>query len=73
MTRLTRHARNRLRLYRLTEHEVINAHTRPDRFTPMGHGEQHAWKQIPRGWLRVTFVEEHRDQVVITVTIPEEG
>lgn len=73
MTRFTRHARHRMRLYRLTDDEVINALTQPDRLTPTGHGEQHAWKQIPTGWLRITFAEEHQDEVVITVTIRRHG
>ena len=54
MIRFTRHARNRMRLYHLTEAEVSDGVHQPDSVTPTSHGEQHAWKPIPRGWLRVT-------------------
>jgi len=73
MIRFTRHARNRMRLYDLTEIDVTEALSQPDRLTPTSHGEQHAWQHIPRGWLRVTYVEEHQTVVVITVTVRRRG
>jgi Domain of unknown function (DUF4258) len=73
MIRFTRHARNRMRLYQLTEADVTGALRQPDRVTPTSHGEQHAWKHIPRGWLRVTSVEENQILIVITVTVRRRG
>ena len=55
-----------MRLYRLTEDEVTEALQQPERVTPTSHGEQHAWKQIPRGWLRVTYTQQ--DQVTVVIT-----
>jgi hypothetical protein len=37
----------------------------PDGVTPTRHGEQHVWKHIPRGWLRVTSVEADQTTIVI--------
>jgi hypothetical protein len=74
MIRFTRHARNRMRLYRLTEADVSDALRQPHHVTPTSRGEQHAWKHVPTGWLRVTYVEEHQTLVVvITVTVRRRG
>jgi Domain of unknown function (DUF4258) len=73
MIRFTRHARNRMRLWRLTEAEVTEALRTPDQVTPSSHGERHAWKQTARGWLRVTSVQEDETFVVITVTVRRRG
>ena len=73
MLRFTRHARNRMRLYRLTQAEVTDALHQPDRVTPTSHGEKHVWKQLPRGWLRVTYSEEGLVTVVMTVTVRRRG
>ena len=73
MIRFTRHARNRMRLYRVTQAEVTDALRQPDRVTPTSSGEQHAWKQIPRGWLRVTYAQEGQGSLVITVTVGRRG
>jgi hypothetical protein len=55
MLRFTRHIRHYIRLYRLTEAEMTEALHQPDHVTPSGHGEKHAWKQLLKGWLRVTY------------------
>ena len=73
MIRFTHHARNRMRMYHLTEAEVSDALRQPDGVTPTRHGEQHAWKHIPRGWLRVTCVKEDQTTIVITVTVRRRG
>jgi hypothetical protein len=73
MIRLTRHARNRMRLYHVTPAEVTNALRQPDGVTPSSSGAQHAWKQIPRGWLRVTSIQEGQYTLVITVTVRRRG
>jgi hypothetical protein len=73
MRRFTRHARNRMRLYHLTEAEVSDAVRQPDRVTSTCHGEPHAWKPIPRGWLRITCVKADQTTIVITVTVRRRG
>ena len=55
MLRFTRHIRHYICLYRLTEAEMTEALHQPDQVTPSGHGEKHAWKQLLKGWLRVTY------------------
>jgi Domain of unknown function (DUF4258) len=73
MIRFTRHARNRMRMYHLTEAEVSDALRQPECVTPTRYGERHAWRHIPRGWLRVTFVKEDQTTIVITVTVRRRG
>jgi hypothetical protein len=73
MIRFTRHARNRVRLYHLTEADVSDALRQPDGVTPSSHGEQHAWKHTSRGWLRVTHVKEGQTTIIITVTVRRRG
>jgi len=65
---ITRHARNRMRLWHLTEADVMRILTQPDRVKPSRRGRQHAWQQTARGWLRVTYAEEGETRVVVTVT-----
>jgi hypothetical protein len=52
MIRFTRHARNRMHLWRLMEAEVTEALRTPDRVTPSSYDENHAWKHTAQGWLR---------------------
>jgi hypothetical protein len=67
--RFTRHARNRLRLWKLSEADVTEVLRRPDRTTPTSHpGRTNAWKRVGDRWLRVTFTVEGETTVVITVT-----
>lgn len=73
MIRLTRHARNRMRLWQLTETEVTEALRHPEQVTPSSHGQRHAWKQTAQGWLRVTYAEEDETFIVITVTVRRRG
>ncbi len=70
---LTRHARNRMRLWHLTEADVTRVLTQPDRVTPSRHERQHAWQQTASGCLRVTYAEEGGIRVVVTVTVRRRG
>ena len=66
---LTRHARNRMRLYQITFEEVTKVLGQPSFVQPAEHGKRHAWGQTERGRiLRVTFKEESDRCVIITVT-----
>jgi hypothetical protein len=40
---------------------------------PFTNGEKHAWKQIPTGWLCMTYTEEGSVTVRSTVTIRRRG
>jgi hypothetical protein len=73
MIRFTRHARNRMRLWRLTEAVVTEALRQPDQVTPSSQGQRHAWKQHAAGWLRVTYSQEDQTLMVITVTVRRRG
>ena len=66
---LTRHARNRMRLYDITVEEVQRVLANPERVLGGAFERQHAWKRRAHGsWLRVTFKDEGTRRVVITVT-----
>ena len=66
---LTRHARNRMRLYDIPLEEVEALLEHPDQVTVGAFGRQHVWKRRePGGWLRVIFKDEGVRRMVITVT-----
>ena len=66
---LTRHARNRMRLYAIEHGEVEETVVRPEHVVLGEFGRQHAWKRRAQGaWLRVTFKDEAHRRIVITVT-----
>ena len=66
---VTRHARNRMRLYEIAEEEMRAALADHEQVTAGAFGRQHAWKpRVHGGWLRVTFKDEGIRRVVITVT-----
>ncbi|MDP3722373.1 MAG: hypothetical protein Q8R91_02615 [Candidatus Omnitrophota bacterium] len=66
---VTRHARNRMRLYEIPHDMVERALEQPDDVTTGMLGASHAWKRVaPRTWLRVTFTTEGARRIVITVT-----
>ena len=66
---LTRHARNRMRLYKIMEADVKTTLEAPGEIVSGASGSEHAWRQITKNqWLRVTFKIEGNRKVVITVT-----
>jgi hypothetical protein len=71
--RYERHARRRMRLYRVAEQEVAQVLASPDALTPAGQGRTNAWKRRGDDWLRVTFLAEGEDTVIITVTPRRRG
>jgi len=65
----TRHARNRMRLYKIAEADVQAALAQPEHVTEGEFDARHAWRQTAaERWLRVTFAVEATRTVVITVT-----
>jgi hypothetical protein len=67
--RFTRHARNAMRFWRLTESDILPVIAEPDTLALSVKGRLNAWKQTPKGLLRVTYISELDQLVVITVTI----
>lgn len=68
-----RHARNRLRYWKLTRSDVEHALSEPDRVTPSKSGRFNAWKRTEYGWLRITYIDEVDRRVIITVTVRDKG
>lgn len=68
-----RHARNRLRYWKLSHEEIEKALSEPDKITPSRSGRSNAWKLVDAGWLRVTFIDEVDRRVIITVTVRDKG
>lgn len=68
--RISRHARNQIRYWRLTDDDVIGALDAPDAVTPSIKGRSNAWKQTDDYLLKVTFIEERDALVVVTVGLP---
>jgi len=69
----TRHARNRLRFYRLSQDAAVEVLNAPGQVTPRYHGRMNAWKRMPGGWLRITYIDEGEVRVVVTVTLRPRG
>ena len=63
----TRHARNRMRLYRITRNEVELALEDPDFLELDADNHLNATKVIASRIIRVTYVEEESQTVIITV------
>lgn len=70
---LSRHAKNRMRLWELDPTDVLAALAAPDRVTPSRGGRHHAWQYSRARWLRVTYADEGGTRVVITVTVRRHG
>jgi len=71
--RYSRHARNRLRLWRLNPDVVADVINEPEAVTPSVRGRCNAWKRVERRWVRVTFVDEGAEIAVVTVTVRRQG
>ena len=57
----TRHARNRMRLHRITESEVELAIRKPEHPEPSVEGRSNAWMEASGKFLRVTYIELERN------------
>ena len=64
----TRHARNRMRQYRITRDEVELILSAPDFLEPDEDNHLNATKVVEDRIIRVTYVEEENRTVIITVT-----
>lgn len=73
MLRLTRHARNRLRSWRLNESAVSDTVVTPDHVSPTRENRLNAWKRLGEHWLRVTYMLDGSDIVASIVTLRRRG
>jgi len=69
----TRHAKNRMRLHRITEAEIESAIGNPDFIEPSSDGKLNAWKRVLEKYLRVTFKEESGKFLVISAVKKKKG
>jgi len=68
-----RHARNRMRLHRITEKEVESALRNPEHLEPSVEGRLNAWMEISEKFLRVTYKEEKDNFLVISAVKKRKG
>lgn len=71
--KLTRHAKNRMRMHGITEAEVDSAIERPDFTEPSVEGRVNVWKKVDDKFLRVTFKDEQRRVLIITAVKKKKG
>jgi hypothetical protein len=69
----TRHARNRMRLHRITESEIESTINNPDFSKPSSEDRFNVWKKIDEKFLRVTYKEESNRILVITAVKKKKG
>ncbi|MDA8334274.1 MAG: DUF4258 domain-containing protein [Peptococcaceae bacterium] len=65
----SRHARNRMRFWHLTDDVVFQTLAEPDQVLPSKNNRKNFWKALNGGLLRVTCIEEDDRTVIITVTL----
>ena len=66
-THFSRHAKRQMRWRKITEAEVNDTLTEPDKIEESIKGRKNAFKHIGDKWLKVTFKEEDGAKVVVTV------
>ncbi len=70
---LGRHARRRMRLYRIPVEQVAAAVQTPDWVAPSTKGRYNAYKRFPKWSLRVTYRAFTERIEVVTVTLRRKG
>jgi hypothetical protein len=68
--KISRHARNEMRLYGITESNISTVLAAPDGTAPSVHGRTNAWKLMGGRTIQVTFIVERGETVVVT-TFPK--
>ena len=71
--RYTRHARNRMRLHRVTAAEVESTIQQPEHLELSAEGRLNAWVKISEKFLRVTYKEELDNFLVISAVKRQKG
>jgi len=69
----TRHARNRMRLHRITETEVESTIQKPEQLEPSAEGRLNAWVETSGKFLRVAYKEEDDNFLVISAVKKRKG
>ncbi len=69
----SRHSRNRMRFWHVSQNEVIAVLNDPDQVTSSRKGRLNAWKRTGKQWVRVTYISEGARTVVVTVTARPRG
>jgi hypothetical protein len=70
--RFTRHERNAMRFWRLTD-DVLPVIAEPYTLVLSVKGRLNAWKQMPKGLIRATYISEIGQLVVVTVALIDHG
>ena len=68
---LSRHARNRMRKFRISPEEASQAIEAAECIEPTEKGRQNAWKKKDDKYIRVTYLGEEERSVVVTVTLKD--
>jgi len=71
--RYMRHARNRMRLHRITDDEVELTVQKPEHLEPSVESRFNAWRETSGKFLRVTYKEEQDRFLVITAVKKKKG
>lgn len=69
----SRHAKNRMRLHRLTEQEVVIVLASPDYIEKDMEGRENFWKKVDNKYIRVTIKTTREQTVVITAVKKKRG
>jgi hypothetical protein len=70
---LIRHARNKIRRWRIPLEDIEQSIMHPDATRPSIGDRVNYWRRLRNAWLRVTTVEEPGRIVVVTVTPKKRG
>lgn len=73
LIKLTRHAKNRMRIHDITESEVVAAIEKPEFLEPSVGDRMNAWIRTPDKYLRVTYKNEKDRILVITAAKKKTG
>jgi len=68
---LSRHAKNRMRKFRISSNIVRQILKNPDLLEPSIKGRKNIWRKVQDKYYRVTCFEESNRIVVVTVTPKE--
>ena len=71
--RYVRHARNRMRLYDISDAEVELAIQHPEYLEHSREGRLNAWKELSGRFLRVTYNEEENGLIIISAVRKRRG
>ena len=68
----SRHVKNRMRKFRLTQKDVEQAVNTPDVVEDEIKGRKNAWKRHYDCYIKVTYIIEESNTIIITATLKEQ-